>query len=441
MANPGYLRSTDGDDADNGSTWALANATLVGSFSDAAAGDDVYVSDVHAETQSSGMTLTSPGTAAAPCRVVCGDDAAEPPTAVATTGTIDLTSGADYTFAGFAYVYGLMIQGVGSGTVIMNFNSSNPWAWTLDNCKLIFGASSASGSRLNIGSTSSGLDDQVLEFINTDLSFIDQSQGINCRCRFIWRGGTLTGSQTELFKVRNGAPADALVSGVDLSAMGSGDALVDVSGTSASKYVFVNCKLGASVSIITGTIPGPGGCEVDIYNCDTDAADTNWRSERYRYQGSHVPSDTIYRDASDGTTPISWKIVTLASPEFFSPFKSQWITGWIGSTGSKTWKGQIVHDSATNLQDDEIWLEVEYLGTNSSSQSTMADDRMADILATPADQSTTGDTWTGAGGFTNENTQDVSVTATVNEIGPWRARFVVAKLSYTVYCDPKIDVT
>jgi hypothetical protein len=41
MANPGYVRSTDGSDADNGSTWALANATLAGAMTDAAAGDRI----------------------------------------------------------------------------------------------------------------------------------------------------------------------------------------------------------------------------------------------------------------------------------------------------------------------------------------------------------------------------------------------------------------
>ena len=33
-----YVRSTDGDDADNGSTWALAKATLAGAFAAAAEG-------------------------------------------------------------------------------------------------------------------------------------------------------------------------------------------------------------------------------------------------------------------------------------------------------------------------------------------------------------------------------------------------------------------
>src|SRR3990167_9027284 len=86
-----YVRSTDGSDADTGATWALAKASLAGAFAAASAGDTIYVSQVHAETQASAMTLTSPGTAASPVRVLCVNDAAEPPTALATTATVTTT--------------------------------------------------------------------------------------------------------------------------------------------------------------------------------------------------------------------------------------------------------------------------------------------------------------------------------------------------------------
>ena len=66
-----FLRSTDGTDSDDGSTWALAKGTLTGAFAAASAGDTIYVSDNHAESQSAEMTLTSPGTNAAPVKVLC----------------------------------------------------------------------------------------------------------------------------------------------------------------------------------------------------------------------------------------------------------------------------------------------------------------------------------------------------------------------------------
>lgn len=71
-----YVRSTDGSDADNGTTWALAKATLAGALNVATAGDTIFVSDNHAETQASAMTLSSQGTAASPVRILCADDSA-----------------------------------------------------------------------------------------------------------------------------------------------------------------------------------------------------------------------------------------------------------------------------------------------------------------------------------------------------------------------------
>ena len=53
-----YVRSTDGNNADNGSTWALAKATIAGAAAIDAAGDTVFVSDAHAESTAGAVTLT-----------------------------------------------------------------------------------------------------------------------------------------------------------------------------------------------------------------------------------------------------------------------------------------------------------------------------------------------------------------------------------------------
>ncbi len=49
MANI-YVRSTDGNDADSGATWALAKATLGGALAIATSADTIWVSQNHAET-------------------------------------------------------------------------------------------------------------------------------------------------------------------------------------------------------------------------------------------------------------------------------------------------------------------------------------------------------------------------------------------------------
>ena len=100
---------------------------------------------------------------------------------------------------------------------------------------------------------------------------------------------------------------------------------------------------------------------------------------------------------------------------------------------------EILHDSVTNLQDDEVWLEVEYLGTAGFPLSLFASDRMTDILSTPADQTTSSVAWTTTG-LTNPNKQKLAVTFTPQEIGVVRCRVALAKPSYTVYVDPLLTV-
>lgn len=116
-----YLRSTDGNDADNGSTWALAKATLAAAITAAGAGGTVYMSQAHAE---SGSTITlDGGTAASPTVVLCVNDGAAPPTALATTGSIATTTSGAITINGFLYIYGVVFN-LGSGATI--HHSSGP---------------------------------------------------------------------------------------------------------------------------------------------------------------------------------------------------------------------------------------------------------------------------------------------------------------------------
>ena len=229
---------------------------------------------------------------------------------------------------------------------------------------------------------------------------------------------------------------------MDLSACTG--ALVDITLSASSRggvYSFDNCKLGAGVSLVTGAPSGgPGGPIVELRNSDSGV--TNYRHEYHSYMGDMTTETTIVRTsgASDGTTAISWQIDASANTEWGYPFYTPWVTGWNNTSGSSvTWTAQIVHDSVTNLQNDEVWLEVEVL-EGDHTQSTISTDRVADILTTAADQSTTGATWTTTG-LTNPNTQDCSVSRTPQNIGPWRARLGVNKASKTLYFCPLIDVT
>jgi hypothetical protein len=432
--------------------WAVAHARLRTAFPWIAAGDTIYVGDDSAATEAATVTYTSPGTAAAPCYILCVDDSAWPPTALATTATETTTGAFGMTFAGFAYCNGITFNvGTGSSQASVNFVSGSPWCWRFDasGIKLL---NTSTASRINIGVGDSTADDNLLELINTNLQFSNASQGIAARSKFRWRGGTLTigTATTTLFTATNqGVAADVEVIGVDLSGLGSGKSLATLAAASPSCYLFQNCKLGASVSLGTGSPAGPGGTIAEMVNCDS--ADTNYGYQKSCYQGDIYTESTIVRTggASDGTTPISRKMVSSANAKYVSPLVLESLVRFYPGTAeeeaawspgaSKTVTVEVVTDGVT-LTDAECWLDVEYLGTSGYPLCVLTSDRAANILATPANQAASTETWTTTG-LASPVTQKLSCAITPQEKGPIKVRVMLAKASTIVYVDPKVTLS
>lgn len=447
MANPGYVRSTDGDNADNGSTWALANATLAGGFADGAAGDTIYVSDNHAETQSASMTLTSPGTLANPCRVLGADDAAEPPTALATTPTISTTSTGNMTFSGACYYYGITFS-CSDNFGDMSFNSNDANGLTiLDTCELKLNNTN-SLSDIFVGSSSGGSTSIRVEWFNTNVRFGGSSQGIDLRsCSWLWKGGTVLGTApTTLIDVDTNSPLNLApkghILGVDLSPLGSNN-IVNVARGAKLELLIEQCKLGSGAVPVTGSWIRDAGY-VLLVNCDS--ADTNYRFYKSTYRGEIFHETTIVRTggASDGTTGFSRKMVSSANTKFFRPLTfgdpEDPLCVWNETVGSSvTVTVEVVTDNVT-LTDADVWIEVEYLGTSGFPLALFASDRAADILATPANQTTSSETWTTTG-LTTPVKQKLSVSFTPQEKGWIQVRVMLAKASTTMYFCPKVDVS
>lgn len=180
-----------------------------------------------------------------------------------------------------------------------------------------------------------------------------------------------------------------------------------------------------------------------MHNCDN--ADTNYRIWQEGYAGSVRSETTLVRTggSGDGTTTLSWKMATSANAEYpLILLESGEIhSEWIDTVGAaKTVTVEILHDSTTNLKDDEIWLDVQYLGTAGFPLGSFANDAKADVFATAADQTTSTVAWTTTG-LTNPNKQKLSVTFTPQEKGVAICRVMMAKASYTVYVDPLATVS
>ncbi len=448
MANI-YVRSTDGNDADNGSTWALAKATLAGAAAAAAAGDTIYVSHQHSETPSANVNISLPGTRASPVRVLCVTDGAEPPTALATTAVIAPGSGYWLALGGSAYFYGIEFK-PGSSIYL---NNEEPHEQFFDACAF------------TINTTST---DKYIHFFLSNFVSPGKTTTRNCTftfgrgdyqgvillgdCRII--GGSLVNSggfnqYAAIFAAYgSGEGSTALIEGVDFSGCGnSAWALVNPPTGYGAPGTFVvrNCKMpsgwAGSLCTPTGTTFDYHGWRGKMHNCDS--GDTNYRLREQDWTGSVREETTIVRTggASDGTTALSWKIATSTYPRFpHRAFESPEIVRWNETTGSAiTVTVEIVTDGAT-LKDDECWLEVQYLGTSGVPISSIASDAKTDVLATAANQTTSSETWTTTG-LSSPVKQKLSVTFTPQEKGFLHAVVKVAKASTTVYVDPLLTIS
>jgi hypothetical protein len=143
--------------------------------------------------------------------------------------------------------------------------------------------------------------------------------------------------------------------------------------------------------------------------------------------------------ASNGTTGYSWKIVSTANNEFVLPFETFEGFLWNEDTGAaKTLTVHTVTDNVT-LKDNEIWLEVEYLGNASYPLSSLIDNG-SNVLAAGASQATSTETWTTTGLVTPVK-QKLEVTFTPQMKGLIRWKVKYAKISSTVYICPKAELS
>lgn len=442
-----YVRSTDGSDADNGSTWALAKATLAGAAGIDAAGDSIWLSQAHAESSAAAQTIPFAGTKASPVRVIAGNDAAAPPTTTA-TASVSTTGASAITISGSAYFYGIAFS-AGSGAVnaplTLNNVATNADALEIfDTCSL---ASTATGSAswINVGANgASNSEPSRTVWLNTDAKVSGAASSIDVYGDLQWRGGSIlsgNGTTGKLFRAGSiSRPPSVSVENVSFANLSASCPMVDA--TRAGKYRFANCRLPASWTggLITGT--PTANFRAEMYGCDS--ADTNYRLWVEDYAGTITDETTLVRTggATDGTTPISWEMVTTANAnELVAPLVSPEMAVWNETTAaSKTVTVEILHDSATNLTDAEIWLEVSYLGTSGVPLGSTASDHRATPLTTAADQTASTVAWTTTG-MTSPNKQKLSVTFTPQEKGLFVGRVFLAKASKTVYVDCEMTVS
>lgn len=433
-----YLRSTTGSDSNNGSSWALAKATLAAAATAAAAvgpGEGILVSHAHAESVASAITVAFGGTPANPTPVICVNDGT---LALADTATITTTGANGMTMNGSVRGYGITCSaGTGGSSASLVFaavaGQSDVQLW--ENCNFRLGA--GAGGITN--GTTTATAGRLITWRNCKVKFNNAAQQLRVHgCdRFVWEGGGVEAgsavpSSGLVLAGSNGRGAAVFLSGLDLSALSSSMLLFSASSI-FSLLSARNITLPAGVTetgwgVADLTAPGP---RYDFMNVDN--GDTQTRIFCKDYAGYLRDEAVVKRTGS--LWPYSYKMVSsanvsrhgarLASPEIVIP---------LSAAGSPiTIKADVVTDGVT-LTDADAWIDIQYPGVNGLPQSVFVSDCAA-INATPANQASSSATWVTTG-LASPERQELAVTFTPLEAaGVVIVRVMLARASTTMYAD------
>lgn len=405
-----------------------------------APGDLIYLSNHHAET---GET----GNAAFPTLNSCFlsvDDSAVPPTALLTGATVTFSSvnntvvaigGLSSYWNGITFI---LVAGAATGGsfFVLGSGATTAQAATIfENCTFNLNTG-FTNSFIGVGANTSSSSNNYIEFRACSFLFSSTSQFVSCcesNVRII--GGSFGASGSAPNNLFVGSTyATVYIQDCDLSNISS-NLFFTNNQIFACRYFLENCKINAGVTITNGIQSQLNPGTVALHN--SDSAATNYRYYFSAYAGVVQSETTIVRTggATNGTTPESWNITTNANSFFQTPFESEEIAIWNDNSGSlKT--ATVCLASNSTLNNNDIWLEIEYPSSSSSPLGAVTTTRMA-WLATPV--ALTADTSVWGGGVTNKYKFQLSFTPQMK--GPIKARIYTAKVSTTVYVDPLITIT
>jgi len=423
----------------------------------AAAGNTVYVGDNHAETQAATYAIGTPGSSTGLItRIICNNHSGSyPPTAsdiitgasISTSGNFGIT----LTTSGSLYVYGVTFKaGVGSaGTALLSLQQGTAlnqcWAY-YDTCS--FQSASTATNVIQFGSESGGVNVTTLNNCTVFFGSTASNLRVSDVGQFRWQntGQVLfSGSSvpTALFGAPNTTAVDhnIVLEALDLSQLTG--SLWTVAGgnlSTAGTFLAKDCKLNAATTVST---PGHTGMAVQLARCDSGA--TAYKSSRYVYEGTETTEATITRvgGAVDPTGQAqSRKIVTTANAQWLRPFEAEPYAIWnvtAGASVTVTVCGTI--NSASLPNNDEIWIELNYLGSSAAPLSTIVTTTKDNVWDSNAAVASDSSSWNGGGSGGGWSPFKLTKTITPQMAGYIDARVRAAKASATYYIDPKIDLT
>jgi len=457
-----YVSSVAGDDSD-GTTWAKAKLTITGGIALATAnGDVVEVDSAHSHSYTSASASYNAPTSGTSIAVVSVDRNGS-----TTTGNNGRLAGASETIGtnGFAhniattnitqsiYMYGITMNGhTGSSNLntinVSTSNAEDRANVTLESCVLNTPGSSTSGGGIVLGGTSSTASlNRRIKLINTSyvIRNTNSASGIllrNARIEISGASVSYAGANKPAFMFLHagGGTQEVYVTNSDLSGYEkSGGYLFDGSGIRGIT-VIRKSKISATPGLFDSGWDIPSSSLTLI---NVDSGDTYRNFEYYTAYGSLVENTSIYADdgAQFNSLGISWQIVTTTLANEVTPFVTPWVHRWSDATSEIDVGFRIAHDSATDMNDRNLWSEIEYVSSSSFPIGTLASNRSTvAFINTATDWTNDSEDWTGISGFSNPNTQTLQSTFTPSEVSLLRGRIFVGVASKTLYLDPALRI-
>lgn len=424
-----YVRSSDGSDSDDGSTWALAKATYQAAATAAGTDGIVYMDDPHRETFGTSKTYTIP---AGLKTIVAQTDTTTPVTAPNATANLECTTANDdLTISGFFWGISLKttryIRPIAAGDIFYFENSRLEQTATagylytyqdgvtviLKDCELkVYGFVAAKGVFNIIGCTY-----EAPASAPTTLFSVGSEGGLF----FIDANDFSAYNGTNIFDFTQ------LVSGYQMLAVECNNNLMP-SGT-------ITWSAGRpTIQTADGWLKCHGNGNGDEY----------YQIFEDNYGGYVQESVAIYHgsDATyDGTNEFSIGLHGNANTSYVYPIRYKLRIKKVDASSGATIAVHLAYDKATTLNNSDIGLEVKYHdGTNEAHGKWVRE--IAVGAADPGDRdgmTAVTNTWTES--FSNPNAETIEVDIPTGQGVGLVEVWVVLMSNETVYFCSEIEVT
>lgn len=432
-------QSAYGWSAAAGTLFSLAGASGVGTNRNLI-GDRVFISSDHSETNTTVTATyrTNSGTSAFGVvqHISVNRAGSVPPVAAdVLAGAAIINNNSVLTLDAYAEAYwqGVSFSSVGN----IQFNTSTGTkAMTFKNCTFNITGGNAS-SRYTTGNASKIILD------NTTCQFSNVGQYITAASSLDWlwlnTAAPIAGATIPSSLFASSVNAAALVAtcrGADFSAITG--TILNSATAGWAKILLDSCKIASGATRYGVTSVTNPGDEIELVNCFDG---TNALNERHAPAGA-ITTDrntTMTGGAQDDIGAYSLKMVSSArSDKLTMPLDCFWIDVGNTATGaSKIATVEIV--SSASLNNDEISLLLEYMGTSGSSMASFVSSLPATPLTAAAALASSSVSWNSPP--TTPQKQKLAVTFTPQRAGRVRGLVRLGKPSTTVWVNPQITIT